>query len=253
MRKWILRVLLLILVLVIAGAALAVVFVDDLAKLGVERGGSYALGVETRVEKVDVDLFGGDVEIRELFVANPQGYESPYLLKTGTFNLSMNMPTALSNVVEMRSFELDGLDLHIEQRLLRSNIGKVLSNIRRHKRDDDDDDDDDDGRGRRVLIRRLVIRNVSATVYFRGIEGAERTLGVTIPAIELTDVMSDRVGGTITGELFDLLLPIIVKHVLTEGGDLIPPGVAQALSGELGDLVDELRGALEGVLGPFGN
>ena len=241
MRKWILRVLLLILVLVIGAGVLAVVFIDDLAKAGIERGGTYAMGVETRVETVGVNLLGGDVAIRNLHVGNPDGFESPYLLEIGSFDMGANLPSALSSTFELESFVLDGLDLHIEQRLLSSNIGKVLSNLRRRARKRDDDE----GPGKRVYIKKLVIRNVSATVYFRGIEGAEQTVSVEIPAIELNDITTDGATNVIMGELFNMLLPVLMEHVLTEGEGMIPSDVLDSLNDELRNLLEKVAGTLK--------
>ena len=72
MKKILFRIILgfaLVIVLVIAAVLLGI---DSIAKSGVEKGASYALGVETKLESIDVRLLDGQIIMDDLNIANPE-------------------------------------------------------------------------------------------------------------------------------------------------------------------------------------
>ncbi|MEQ9616895.1 MAG: hypothetical protein RLN60_02550 [Phycisphaerales bacterium] len=80
----IVAVLLVVFIIAIVGIVVLVVSqVDTLAKHGIERGGTYAMGVETTVDSVDIGIFSGTFEMNGFRVANPEGYARPSFLDLG--------------------------------------------------------------------------------------------------------------------------------------------------------------------------
>ena len=67
----------------------ALIFRDSLIKFGVTKVGSWVTGVEVSLDSVKTAPFKGLVNIRGLRVANPAGYDKPYMLELGEFNLDM--------------------------------------------------------------------------------------------------------------------------------------------------------------------
>lgn len=59
-------------VLLLLGAVIAFLFIDSIAKQAIERGGFYALGVETELDSTDIGLFSGQFRLDVLHVANPR-------------------------------------------------------------------------------------------------------------------------------------------------------------------------------------
>ena len=76
MKKLIKLVAVLLILLVLATVAVAL-YIDTIAKTAIERGATYALGVETTLGSADVGLLSGTFSMGDLTVANPAGFESP--------------------------------------------------------------------------------------------------------------------------------------------------------------------------------
>ncbi|MDX1682749.1 MAG: hypothetical protein R3336_06495, partial [Phycisphaeraceae bacterium] len=64
--------ILLALVLLVVGIF---IYIDSIAATAVERGGTYALGVDTRLADADVGIFAGEVTLDGLTVDNPEGFK----------------------------------------------------------------------------------------------------------------------------------------------------------------------------------
>ncbi len=129
------RIISSIVVLLILAVVLIVLLIDPIAKSGVEKGAAYALGVETTVDTLDIRLLDGQLLMDGLNISNPQGFSSPHLAHSGKFDIQVKTGSLLSDTVQISEFQLDGLDLNIEQKLSGSNISKVIDNIKRLSKD----------------------------------------------------------------------------------------------------------------------
>ncbi len=69
------KIILIAIVLVILLIGGGVLWIDHLAKLAVETGATYALGVETTLGGMDIGVVGGTVDLSTLNVANPPAFE----------------------------------------------------------------------------------------------------------------------------------------------------------------------------------
>ena len=235
MRKLVRAVLLLVLLLVGVLVA-ALLFIDMLARTGIEKGATYALGVEAKAKGVSLDLFDGQLVIGELFLANPEGgYTSPHLMQMGRFDLVVKPKSVFGEPVVIKTFILDGLDLNIEQAMLSNNVATVLTNVRRLISDKPRKD------GKKIQVDRIVIRNVVAHIRFTGSDLLGQTRTVKLPEIQLSNVTSDNPGGAAVSELTARIFPALLAAVLERSEDVA--GVdADKLARIFGDLTDLLGG-----------
>src|SRR5690554_6816935 len=93
MKKILIGLLAVVLVVVIAVVVLVVVGVsqiDNLLKAGIERGGTYATGVSTTVDDVDVQLRKGTLDLSGLVLANPPGFDTPHFLALAETGMALN-------------------------------------------------------------------------------------------------------------------------------------------------------------------
>lgn len=246
---------------VVVAVALGVAWfmVDSIAKTGIERGATYALGVDTRVDSVRLSLLKGELGMTGLVVSNPEGFKTPHLLKTGQLDLALRPGSVLEETVEINRFELDGVDLHLEQKPGTTNVSVILENIARLSGDKTEEETKG---GKKVKVDRVVIRNVVAHIQVLPIGGEAATLTVKVPEIVLEDVTSDNADGVAMSELVRRLVPAILAAVVDKGKGIVPDADLGRLSGDvaaaskaLGDgagrLVNQVGGqaakALEGL------
>ncbi len=238
MKKIILRIVLgFVLVMVLAVVA-GFLLIDQIAKSGVEKGASYALGVETTVKSIDVRLFDGQIIMDDLNISNPEGFTSPHLVHTGRVDVQVDLGSLSSETVEVSKFELDGLEMHIEQKLSGSNVSQIMDNLKRLSKDTDKDKQKDKptskGPSKQVIIKRILIENVVA--HFHLLAGP--ALKVEVPTIELTNVSSDGSGG-VAGQLTSQIFSAVLEAVLKSAKGIVPADFLEGLDKEFLELGTE--------------
>lgn len=252
MRKLIRSAVVLVLAIVAAGIAFWY-YVDVIAKTGIEKGATYALGVPTTVHKADVGLWGGTLLIENLTVGNPEGFKTPHLLAVKRSDLGVVTNTLFGDTIEVNRFELDGLDLHIEQKPGTSNVSTVLDHIKAKAGDPSEpgEAEEEGAGGKKVKVDRIVVRNVTAHVQVLPIGGDATTLNIEVPEIILEDVTSDNAEGIAVAELTRRILPAILTAVIKKGRGTIPDMDLDRLAADVGEttraLGEQARGLVEQV------
>ena len=231
------RIVLGLLVVLVVIVVVALGMIDSLAKRGVESGATYALGVETTVDDLDLSLMGGSLRMDGLTVSNPEGYQTPHMMKSGRFNLAVRIGSVFGETVELPHFELDGLDINIEQKLMANNISEILENLNRFESQEPAEKKP----GKRVKIDRVLIKDVVANVQMAGAGEAGR-LSVKVPTIELENVSSDNADGILISELTARLVMAVLAAVVEQGGDIIPADTLKAISGGVSGLATAIGG-----------
>ncbi len=169
--KWVWRIVAVVVVVLVVAVAAAWLMIDHLAKQAVQQGGEYALGVPTTVDTVNLSLLGGSLRMETLSVANPAGYKSDHLVRTGRFDLAVQPGSVLTDTVRIPTFELSGLDLNIEGKGLISNISAVLDHVKKLGGSNGSSTSGASGdtaqprqQGKKVLVDHILIRNVVAHI-----------------------------------------------------------------------------------------
>jgi hypothetical protein len=243
-------------VLALAVVVVAVAFwwyVDSIAKTGIEKGATYALGVPTTVHKADVGLFGGTLLVENLTVGNPEGFKTPHLLAVKRSDLGVVTNTLLEDTIQVNRFELDGLDLHIEQKPGTSNVSEVLDHIKAKAGEPSEpgEPEEEGAGGKKVRVDRIVVRNVTAHVQVLPVGGDATTLNIEVPEIVLEDVTSDNAEGVAVAELTRRILPAILTAVIKKGRGTIPEMDLDRLAADVGEttraLGEQARGLVEQV------
>jgi hypothetical protein len=220
-------VAILVLAIVIAGGAW--LMIDTIAKAGIQKGGAYATGVPTDVKNVNLSLLQGSMAIEGLQISNPQGFTSPHLMQTGRFSLQIISSSVLGSPVEVLSFELDGLDVCIDQKGVMNNVSVVLDHIKQLSGSDTGGSKASDGGGKKIKIARIVIKNVVAHVQ---VPLSNQLLEIKLPELELNDVASDQDGATI-GQVIARIIPAVMAAIVENGKGILPKGLTDTLNHDI--------------------
>ena len=246
--KALLRIVLVLVVLLIVVGVVGYIWIDSISKAAIEKGGTYALGVDTTVADVSLSPVGGTMKIEGLKVANPAGFQGPHLMQSGTFDLAMVTGSLLDDTIQVNKFELDGLSLSIEQTLQKNNISVILDNLKRFESDDEPSENKPSERkrkkgddGKKVKVDLITIRNVEAT--FRLPVGNPVT--VKVPEVKVKDVAGDNAEGVAVSELIARVLPVVLAAVLEQGKGIIPGDLLNTLNGDLNGLAAAVGGQLQ--------
>ena len=118
-------------VLVVLILTSGVIWIDSVAKTGIETGSSFALGVDTKLDSADIGIFSGRSELVGLKVSNPPGYQSDNFLELGGGVLDVSLASLTSETVEVSEFTLTGIDMYLEKKVLKSNYKTIMDNLGR--------------------------------------------------------------------------------------------------------------------------
>jgi hypothetical protein len=242
-----------IIVLLIAAGVIVTLSINSIARRGIEVGSTSALGVPTTLKSASVGLFSGKFGLNGLDVANPQGgYPSTHFVQLGDAKVAVSLGSLTMDTIEIPSFTMDGLDVHLERRGGKSNYDIILENIEKFtggKGKPKPAEPKQPGSEKKLIIKELTLRNITihTDLVDAGTPGLSDLTKITvpIPEIKLTDVgkTGDGVGGSgvTIRELSSIIVQTIMAAVVEKGGVL-----PEQLLGELKTRLTSL-GGLEGL------
>jgi len=213
--------------------------VDNLAKAGIEKGGSYAMGVETTVDSVDVSLLSGEFAMTGLTVANPVGYSRPNFLGLGHGDVKVDPGSVNQDIIRVPTLNLSDVELNLLKQDGKSNYQVILDNLKRFE-SGGNTEPDPDAEGQGYIIERIEIKNIDVYAALAPIGGDLTAVPIKLDEIILTDVGNP--SGVKMGELMNIIVKALLSAVINKAGDL--PG----------DIVGELTNGLAGLesLGDLG-
>jgi hypothetical protein len=214
------------------------VYFDVIAGAAIEKGATYALGVDTKVGFVRLGLLTGSFRIGSLAIKNPPGFEAKHLLTMGDGRLDVSLESLQKEVVEVPLFVLEGIEVDLEKAGGKTNYGVILANLKRFESAGSKPapaESGDAGPAKRVIVRELLIRDVSAHVEHTEGLGALGAIDVKVPEIRLKDIGAHNARGVAMSELTNIVVKAVFEGIAREGTNL-PNVLAGDLRAGLGGL-----------------
>lgn len=239
-----------VLLLVIIGGWWLVSNVNSLGKVAVEKGSTYALGVDTKLGGLNLSLLGGSVELTEMNIANPQGFKAANIMTLGKGQVAISIPSLLSDTIEVPLFELKNLALNIEQSGIgKTNFDQLLENL---KKVQGDAPAEQTGSSKKLKIKKLLITDTTANIQLLPIGGVPSTIPVKIPRIEIDDFDPENGKGVVIAEIFQIIIPTVIAAVLEGGKNLIPTDLANSLGKGVAGVVGQIGGEAGKIMSGVG-
>jgi uncharacterized protein involved in outer membrane biogenesis len=208
-----------VVVLVVLLVVIAIFSIDRILKAGIERGGTYALGVPTRADSASISFMKGQVGVGGLMVGNPDGYKTPHFMHVGRVDVIVEPGTLTTDSIVVTRFEIDGLDLNIEHGSDLTNVQAILKNMESPTAAQTKEAPK--GGGRKVKVNKILVKNIVAHVKLLPVGGDAATIDVKIPELALDNVSSEDSGGVALSELIKRVVPAILAAVFEKGKDFI--------------------------------
>lgn len=247
------RVLVVLVVLGLLGGLAAGLFLDSLAKQAIERGGTHALGVETKLESASLGLTSGKFALAGLSVANPPGFAEPDFFALRATELELPLTSLLDQRVTIPSLVLEGITLDLERNASGTNYGVILDSLARFESSEGASTTSGPASegGKTFHLQRLVIRDVRATANLVPTGGDLTKLSLAVPEIVVDDMASDMT----LPQLCALVVRTVVSAAVKVGAGVLPEelltdlrGRVDALEGVARERVDQELGKVESRL-----
>lgn len=242
--------LLMLLIVLVVGAAVAVLFYADRAvKVAVEKGGTYAMGVDTTLSGASVGLLSGSLGLRDLKIANPPGHKSDRFFGLGAGDVSVSLMSLRQQIIEVPLLSLSDITLNLEKSGDKANYQVILDNLKRFETGGSTKEKPPADE-KRFVIGVLSIKNVKVHVDLLPLGGELTTLNIPIDSVELKDVGTAGKGVPMS-ELVNIIIKALLAVVTENGGKILPAQILGDLTGGLAQLqdLDQLGVRMEAQLG----
>jgi hypothetical protein len=250
MRKLI-RLVFVLAILLIVGVVVAVFYIDSIARRAVERGGTYAMGVNTSLRKADVKILSGEFTLNGLRVANPDGYDADHFLRLGEGDVAVSLASLRQDVVRLPTLTLKTIDVNLEKKDGKANYQVIVDNLKKLS-------------GDRPAEQKYVIDTVDLRRITVHVKTLGQNLDVPIDRIRLKNVGSgEGADGLPMAELAGVIVKAVFEAVVQKAGNVLPADILNDLSKGVQDLanldklaeiadIEQVSEALEGAVGGAG-
>ena len=221
-----LALVILLIVIIVAFSA----FGEQAIKKAVEKAATQALGVEVTIGDIDLSIFKGAVEIRDLVVKNPKGYAHENFIKLGFASVDVDISSLMSDTIRIESLKLDTMDLVIEQKLLTNNMQDILNSLPSKEKQKAEPSD------KKLQIAELEITNIKVKAKLLPVPGKLDTIPLTLSPIKMSNLGSD--DKLSIGLLTSKILVAIADGVVQQGTGILPAA-----------LTDTMRSTLDKTIG----
>lgn len=248
-------VLTIIIILIVISLAFEM-FGNKGIKLAVETAGTRVLNVAVTLDEVSLQPFAGKLELEELVVANPEGFETPTLLKMEEAKVKLSTASLLSDTIEIEYIKLDGIEFTLEQKGLTSNLQTILNSLPKKGETQPKEENADAKKKKNMHIAALEISNVTVNAKILPIPGQADKITFKLPDIKKTDIGGKDSESVDTAKLITMITEWISSAIAEAGTGILPDNLTDALGNVLDQLpnVEDITGqAAEQVQNIIGN
>ena len=129
MKKWIIRIVVLVFVLLLAAVVGSIYFLGAIVKKGVETVGPQITKTELRLDGATLSLLSGSAKLRGLFVGNPEGFKAESAIKVGAVSVGVVPGSVFSDKVHVTQVNVQAPEITFEGGLKGNNLSKLLDNV----------------------------------------------------------------------------------------------------------------------------
>lgn len=237
------RLLLVGLVLLVLGIGTMWIFFSPLVSSAIEKGATYATGVETKLASVSASPVAGKFGLQGLTMANPPGFRDEPFVTLGSAHAAWQNGTLMSSTIQMDEFVVENVAVNLERTGDGTNYGKILEHLGKVTGGGEKEPvkKEPASGGKTLLIKKIEIRNVHAGLHLSGVPIASGSMSVDVPSIVIENFRSDGSSTEIVAKLTRELIHAILQSVLSAGKGIFPD-----------DIVKDLGSGLKGLGGALG-
>jgi len=239
MKKLILRIVIGAIVLLVIGLVVVFFSLNSIVKKGVETVGPKLTKVEVRLGSAKLSPLSGNGRLSDLFVGNPEGYQTPSALKLSDIKLAVEPGSLLSDTLVVDEINIQGPEITFEGSLSGNNLSKILQNLEAAtggEHPDKTTKSDSSKPGKKFFVKDFVLKGGKITAAVSTPLGSKSGT-LALPEVRLQNIGS-RENGVTAAELSKQMMKAIEK-VATE-----------AVAAGIADLGKNFQGLGKGATNP---
>lgn len=177
---------------------------DSFVKSNIEKTGSELTGTSVIVGGVSISPFSGKGSIKNLHVANPDGFNEDYAFQADEISIELDVWSLLSDKIIIRRVSVSSPLVYIEQKLPENNLRTILSNIRAVSAGQTSDAE--------FILKHFLMTDGRADLYTE--VGGERSATFQISKIELQNE-GEGIGGSDVESAIQEIAEEIIRNALS--------------------------------------
>lgn len=187
MKKWLIRIVLAVVVLLVIVVVTLGLFLDQAVKKGVETVGPELTKVSIKLDGVSMHLLTGSGSIKGLEVGNPEGYKGSPAIKLGRASVSVSPGSLLSDKIVIKSIRIEAPEINIEGSPTKNNLTKILENVEAATGGASTNNAAAarSGPGKKLEVDEFILTNAKVNYT---VPGVGLTVPIALPEIKLTDL-----------------------------------------------------------------
>jgi hypothetical protein len=241
--KWgVLGVVLLVVIVV----AIVYFRLNSIVKYAVESQGTKQTNLTTQLDSASVGLFGGEVGLDDLKIANPPGFQAPHLLTLDGLNVKVPIRELRNNPKHVSSITLDKPKLVIERSSDGTfNFRKAIEQMPKSEPKQPAPGDQPPGEEMKLIIDDLTIKDASVVIR-PGIDfpGVAKEYTVTIPTVTMKNIgnADNAQNGAAMRDVAQQVITVMAANASNSG--MLPKELQNLLNMDLNSVMAELGNRL---------
>ncbi len=253
MKKWSIRIALILVALFVFAVAAVAVFLNGIVKKGVETAGPMITKVDVKLDRAAISIFSGSANLRGLFIGNPPGYATDFAIKVADVSVSLKPMSVLSGKIVIQSINVKAPEITIEGGLKNNNLTMIQSNVNAFSGGGSSGGSSaQSGTKKKFQVADLLVSGAILRVKSPLLAG--KMVSVPLPDIHLTNlgtgpdgVTPAELAGKVMNSLMKEVVPAVTKLVSNVGADAIGLGKGAEKQGQ--NALKKASGGLKSLFG----
>ena len=124
--KWIKRILLVVVLLIVAAVGIAYVSLNSILCSVIQRQATASLGVDTTLDSAHLSILGGKVDLENLQVSSPPNFSAPKIFTLGGIAVAVHYGQLTGEPIHIQQIVIDHPVLVVEQSKLQLNLDALM-------------------------------------------------------------------------------------------------------------------------------
>jgi uncharacterized protein involved in outer membrane biogenesis len=235
MKKWMYIGGALILI-VVAALVIGLSKLGPIIKTAVNTYGPKITKTEVRVKDVGISLFAGEAKLKDFYLGNPKGFNSPQAMSVKAIYVDVDEKSITGNPIIIDRIEVVAPEINYEKVRRTDNFKTILNNVKKSARTSKSSTSKEksskDGAGKKFVIKNFIVRDGNVNMAMSAQGGPSLSASASLPDIHLKNV-GEKSGGATAEEVFNTVFAALYEKIAS-------PAVTATLNKELKTLVSRV-------------
>jgi hypothetical protein len=234
-KTW-LGVLFTVVVVLVVLILISPFIIDGILRVSIEKAIKKQLNVDSSISRVHLSIGSGSIEISDLKINNPSGYEYENVLELKSIYAKADIRSLVSDTIEIQQINLDDVNVVIEQKGMTSNLADILKSMPK-KPADTGETKETPKSGKNAHIASVDIKNIDVTAKLLPTPGKLGAVHLRVSTLHLSDIGGKK---TTIADAVGKIFTEISAAIAAQGAGIIPGDVLGPIQGGIGEASKEL-------------